>query len=668
MKKIILLAAALLMLAAPKQTVNAQIGTWHAYMAYHDVTEVEEANNMLYVLASDNLYTYNENDQSLTTYDKVNGLSDCGIDHIGWNKAARRLMIVYKNTNIDFMDGKGNIVNLSDYYTKSMTGDKTIYSVDMNDIYAYLSTGFGIVKVNVKNAEISDTYNLGFGVDYSYLDQEYIYAASKTNGLYRAALTANLLDKSQWTRVGDYKARNKTVNADLLAKAQTLSPGGPKYNHFAFMRFHNNKLYTCGGFSAPYRPGSIQVKEGDNWIIYQDGDSIKQQTGLQYADVYCLDIDPKDDNHVFAGARNGLYEFRNRHLDHFYNSDNTPIGSAFDKIDKEYEMITGLSYDASGNLWMFNSQSKTAALIEYDGASWTAVNKPKLMTFSNGRSLANGEDLLFDSRGLLWLVNNNYTGPGLFCYQPSSDAMNSFTSFTNEDGTSVSVINVRCVAEDKKNNIWIGTNVGPLYLEPDQISAEQPIFQQYKVPRNDGTNLADYLLTGVDITCMAIDGGGRKWFGTNSNGAYLISEDNNTQIQHFLTTNSALLSNNIESIAIDPKTGEVFFGTDNGLCSYISDASATVEKMDKDNTYAYPNPVEPGYTGPITIVGLTYNADVKIVTTNGVLVAEGRSNGGTFVWDGNDRKGKRVASGVYMVETATESGESGTVCKIAIVN
>ena len=104
-----------------------------------------------------------------------------------------------------------------------------------------------------------------------------------------------------------------------------------------------------------------------------------------------------------------------------------------------------------------------------------------------------------------------------------------------------------------------------------------------------------------------------------------------------------------------------------GLCSYMGDATEPSDEMTTDNVYAYPNPVRPDYTGLITVTGLTYNADVKIVTTNGVLVAAGRSNGGTFTWDGTDLKGKRVASGVYMVEAATEDGGSGTVCKIAII-
>ena len=205
-------------------------------------------------------------------------------------------------------------------------------------------------------------------------------------------------------------------------------------------------------------------------------------------------------------------------------------------------------------------------------------------------------------------------------------------------------------------------------LTAEDIAAGNKTFTQVKVPRNDGTDYADYLLSGVDIACIAIDGGGRKWFGTYGDGAYLISEDNNTQIHHFTQSNSSLLSNTIEAITINDKTGEVFFGTDKGLCSYMSDASTPNSDMSKDNVWAYPNPVTPDYTGLITITGLSYNADVKIVTVNGTLVAQGRSNGGTFTWDGNDLNGRRVASGVYMVETAKSDGSKGTVCKIAIVN
>ena len=219
-----------------------------------------------------------------------------------------------------------------------------------------------------------------------------------------------------------------------------------------------------------------------------------------------------------------------------------------------------------------------------------------------------------------------------------------------------------------ENNLWIGTDQGPFMIEKSSILNNEAALIQVKVPRNDGTDYADYLLAGVCITSIAIDGGGRKWFASNGNGVYLISADNMTQIQHFTTDNSKLLSNNVLSVAINQTTGEVFFGTEKGLCSFISDATQTNTEMTKDNVWAYPNPVNPEYTGPITITGLTMNADIKILASNGAVVNEGRSNGGTYVWDGCDKKGRRVASGVYMVATATNTGEKGTVCKIAIIN
>lgn len=188
------------------------------------------------------------------------------------------------------------------------------------------------------------------------------------------------------------------------------------------------------------------------------------------------------------------------------------------------------------------------------------------------------------------------------------------------------------------------------------------------MPRNDGTNYADYLLAGLDIATIAIDNANRKWVGTSTDGVYVISADNMVQEAHFQSSNSSLLSDVVEKIVINSETGTVYIGTDKGLCSVESNASKTNDNMSKDNVWAYPNPVKPEYTGMITIVGLSYNADVKITTTNGVIVAEGRSTGGSFHWDGCDKKGKRVASGVYMVNTATESGDSGTVCKIAVVN
>ena len=612
-------------------TVMAQVGTWRNYLAYHEVQQICAADDDIFVRASNGLYQYNQKDQSITTYDKVHGLSDTNITHIAWNKQAKRLIAVYQNSNIDLIDLKGNVTNISDLYTKPLTGDKTVNSIRIDGIYAYLICGFGIVKLNVQRAEISDSYTPNH--------PEY----PKT-----------LPDEDN----SDYETYYPIVS--------TLKPEGPKHNYFGFMRFIKNKLYTCAG--SYYSPATVQVWNGENWQLYQDN-----ITDLTILGPLCLDVQQTTQgDHLFMGARNGLYEYLNGNFVKYYDYNNSPL-ERFDGNNTHYQIVTGVKFDNNNNLWLLNSQAPTTSLVRLENGQFTKLNHSELMLLNDGgfynKSNGNLCQMMIDSRGLMWFVNNHSYKPAYYRYDMDNDDITVYDSFVNQDGSVINnVFAVTCIVEDLENNLWIGTDQGPFMIEKSSILNGEANITQVKVPRNDGTNYADYLLSGINILSIAIDGAGRKWFGTNGNGAYLISADNMTQLQHFTTENSPLLSNNIPSIAINNITGEVFFGTENGLCSYLSDATETNPEMTSDNVWAYPNPVEPGYTGPITITGLTLNADIKILSANGAIVNEGRSNGGTYVWDGCDKKGRRVASGIYMVATATSKGEKGTVCKIAIIN
>lgn len=648
---------------------------WKAYLSYYEPKEIEQANDgMIYVLASGGLFSYSTQDQEVRTYDKTTLLSDCQISHIAWCKSAKKLVIAYDDYNIDLLSQNDDVVNMPAYMNTSMTVDKTINSVDIHGNDAYISTNFGIVRLNVANASFSDTYQLGFRVDYCYIDNQYIYAASSTKGLYRAELASNLLNPGQWTRVGNFTARTKTMDADLLAIVNKVKPEGPKYNNFGFLKIHKGRLYSCdGGFDLindKLYPGAIQVLNNTTWTIYQD--DITKSTGINYQDVMSLDIDPRDENHVMAGAKSGVYEFRNGKFIKLWNDANSPIES-FNKQSRDYEMMLSVMFDSDGNLWALNSQAPTQSIIEYtkDG-QWVSHKHDELMKlkylFPEPQSLGFMQGLMTDSRGLVWFVNDHWTVPSFYAYQTGTNTLNSYQGpFVNEDGTSLNITSCQCITEDKDNNMWIGTPVGPFMIESNQLGEANPILTQVKVPRNDGTNYADYLLSGVNIKSIVVDKDNRKWFGTNGNGLYLIAADNITTLAHFTKANSKLLSDNILSLALNEATGELFIGTDQGLCSYSGNISDSSNGMTKDNVWAYPNPVKPDYSGAITITGLENGANVKIVTSNGVLVNEGTASNGEYKWYGINRDGKRVASGVYMVEVATSEGEKGVVCKIAIV-
>ena len=301
---------------------EAAIGDWKAYMAYHDVQEIEQVGNLIFIQASNGLYVYNKDDQSIQTFSKVDYLNDSEIQHIAYCKTAKKLLIIYTNSNIDLMNVENyECTNLSDYYNASITEDKSVNDIYIIGNYAYLSNGFGIIKINIANCEISDTYNLGFKVDWCEIEGNYIYAYSQTNGKYKAFLSTNLLDKNNWTRVGDYIAKTQTDKSELKQLVSTLNPGGPKYNYFGFMKFANGQLYTCGGTVGGQRNACIQLlKEGD-WHIFQD-ENISEKTGVGYKDIVCLDFDPLDNKHIFAGGRNGLYEFYDEKFKAYYDTDN----------------------------------------------------------------------------------------------------------------------------------------------------------------------------------------------------------------------------------------------------------------------------------------------------------------------------------------------------------
>ena len=704
MKKSII--ALLTMMAATMQA--ASVGQWNAYLAYQTITDIEPAGDLVYVLSSDNLFSYNVKDKSVCAYNKTNFLSDTEIKFIAWNTAAKKLIIVYTNYNIDLLDNTGKSENISDYQTKAIIGDKTINNVTINGSYAYLSTGFGIVKIDMRSAEISETYNIGKNVTNCAVKDGSIYV-NTAEGNYKGVMTDNLVDPVNWnvstesisfpividrTSVNGYTeyyvkdninncfwsnqkdgclqgweaASGTTAAANRTIKVSNINPDGPKYNEFGFIRYAKNKLYTVNGRGE--RNAHVQVFDDYNkkWELYDE--SFVSTLGHRYLGNYSIDVDPLKDNHVFVAGQTGLYEFQDGKMINHYTNDNSPLetASTVGRNNKNYVLVTSSKYDSNGNLWITNSTSLNNSLIELtrDG-NFISHHQSSFLDKTN-TSLQDMRGLCFDSRSLLWFVNNAWINPCVVAYDTISKQTKVFDNFINQDGIQYNIFSVGCVTEDKYGNMWIGTGLGPFYISAEDIrNGNTDYLNQYKVPRNDGSNMTDYLMSGIEVSQIAVDYANRKWIGTKRNGVYLISADNNVQEQHFTSDNSPLLSNVISSIAINDETGEVFFGTEKGLCSYMSDVSQGSEDMDENHVWAYPNPVKPDYKGPITMTGISLGADIKICTSNGVLVNEGHSTDGSYTWNGCDFDGKRVDSGIYTVQTKTKNSVFETVCKIAVI-
>lgn len=745
---------------------RAGIGDWEIYTSFHDATSCRVAGDKIYVLASNSLFVYDKDDNSITTYDKLNSLSDFNIAYIDYCKEIDALVIVYKNANIDILYSNDYVYNISDFKNKILS-NKNINGIDISGKTAYLNTDFGVVVLNLSDLEFTNTYNLGVKAYSTCTLNNNIYIGTE-NGILKGSLNDNLLDKSNWTKINSNKtlAINKkdnklvcvidkkgacivnengtiestpisttqaykysyeenntlyigwektfaVVNSTTNYKTYTISseskclyadgnkfwnckgykgvveskitdnnftdgenyiiPNSPVRNLCEYMTFiGDSKLLVAGGtlnyFDNIFQPGTLMELDyaSKEWTNFPE-DEIKTATGAKYVNMCSIDEDPTEPGHYFASSfGQGLYEFRNGKFVAHYNHKNSPIESPVPS-SLNYVRIPRVKFDASGNLWVVNTNAeKVVKILKKDG-TWVSLNYSDIANFPTM------VDLIIDARGWLWVTS--YQGvPGIFCAKMNNTPFDTaddrtklvINTFTNQDDTDYTIDQVYCITEDKNGEIWVGTNNGLFVIDDADKFFNDGTFTQIKVSRNDGSGLADYLFASAPISALQVDGANRKWVGTKNNGIYLVSADGQETLHHFTKDNSVLPSNEITSIAIHKTRGEVFIGTSEGIVSYMSDATEPELTLQESAVHAYPNPVKSSYNGVISIIGLTHGCEIKIVDMAGYLITEGTSVGGQFTWNGRNASGEKVSSGIYYVLMYDANGDESLATKILI--
>lgn len=573
--------------------------------------------------------------------------------------------VITKNAIDEFIDFNGKLYSLTSSGVFSI--DKSTFA--MTNISKFSAKYWSICNDMLLLSDASSLYSVGTDGKVTLLEGKGIRTADYAGNTY-------------WCACGTDGLKGMSLkDGKFTENVSSVIPDSPMRNYSYFLRMTpENRLLVAGGsfnYTGQSFPGTLMKYENQSWTCFDEETPIATVGKSLYVNVTDIAQDPNDSEHHFAGsASDGIFEFKDYKMVNHYDYRNSPLETILPTSSRPhaYVWITGLEYDKDGNLWMLNNSTDTIVRVLKNDGKWAALY------YSEIKDIPTLDQVLFDNRGWAWIncrrtTNNPVNYAGVFCVDTkgtlentADDSRKFITRFSNQDGVAYSPDLFNCIAEDLDGNIWFGTDKGPFVTySPEDVFDNGFYFTQVKIPRNDGTNLADYLLSDVNITCITIDGGNRKWMGTSGNGVYLLSSDGIEMIEHFTTENSPLISDNIESIAIDGSTGEVFFGTDAGLVSYLGTATDPAGSLSDDNIKVYPNPVRPEYTGRISITGLMRDTDVKIVSASGYLVNSGTSVGGEYTWDGKNKGGKRVASGVYYVLAADAEGNSGAVAKILVI-
>jgi len=95
-----------------------------------------------------------------------------------------------------------------------------------------------------------------------------------------------------------------------------------------------------------------------------------------------------------------------------------------------------------------------------------------------------------------------------------------------KDSENKVISSVYSIAEDLDGNIWVGTDQGPaIYYNPSAVFDEEIRAYRVKVPRDDGTGLADYMLGTEIITSIAVDGANMATASVSGNVRFQICND-----------------------------------------------------------------------------------------------------------------------------------------------
>ena len=191
------------------------IGSWTEYLPFQKGTTIDIHSNMLYCGTTTGLFTLNLSDNSISRYSTVNSLNEISVAKLKYSSTYGTLVVVYQNLNIDLIKG-GQTINIPSIKDASLV-NKSINQIFLKDQYAYLSMGFGIVKLDILRNEITETYQFADGgnainVNSTYVDETKIYAACN-DGIYTANLSSNLLDFNNWSL---YNTNGKQKFIDLF--------------------------------------------------------------------------------------------------------------------------------------------------------------------------------------------------------------------------------------------------------------------------------------------------------------------------------------------------------------------------------------------------------------------------------------------------------------------
>ena len=612
--------------------------SWEDFFSYNNVKDFIKVDNLVYALADNAIFTYNEVTGETTKFSSIQGLSGETTSAIHYNETFKRVVIGYENGLIEVIDENEVITISSDIVNFNQSGSKRINHISEFGNTLYLSTPFAIVEYDIEKLEFGDTFFIGNGsssiqINKTTIVNNTIYAVT-ADGLFSADVTNSLLiDFNNWTQEFAGRSFNRIANFNnqLFVSENTVlhqyTDGQLNAVQNFFERIINlqasatNLTVTLNKKAVVFNENLMQINEfttnaefdftlsnatllgNSAYLATQEFGILKTaQNSLIYQEIHPegplfnspFSIAVLNNNlWVVYGGYDQIYAPRQirRGFSHFNGENwiNTNFNPDFPVID-----LNAISIDSnSENRVFISSFGDTNNVNSVSTGGLLEVENDDIKTFYNhlnspleditesdpNRVTIRISGTAFDSDGNLWVSNI-----GVPNELKKLSASGQWQSFDISAAKTREAFGLSEVKLDRSGNIWMGSRGnGALAFNPTTNTAKSLI-----ATPNLG-NLPD-----ANVNTVAIDRSNRVWIGTRTgmvvfrNSSSIFSDDVLNAQPVIIEENGVgerlLGDQNINSIEIDGADNK-WFGTDNGGVIYTNPSGLrTIANFSKENS------------------------------------------------------------------------------------
>jgi signal transduction histidine kinase/ligand-binding sensor domain-containing protein/DNA-binding response OmpR family regulator len=284
---------------------------------------------------------------------------------------------------------------------------------------------------------------------------------------------------------------------------------------------------------------------------------INSDNGLLENNVNCIFQDKK--GFIWIGTNGGLNRYDGNEFRVYQNDEK-------DKHSLRNDMVTSMAEDKSGNIWIATSGGGLNVFDPDKGTFDAYVSES-----GNEKSVSGNyiNRITFDKDGQLWLA----TTLGLDVFDVTKrQVVRRYKSDPN-DVNSLGDNQINTVFCDRDNNIWVGTGSGL-----SVFNRKSGRFRRFATGKTSGS------LSGGDVRCIYQDSKNRIWLGTYGSGLNLYQPKDSTfrHFRHHPDEPGSVSHDHIASI--NEIEDDIWVGTENGGLSVLDTETWTFSTQIHDET------------------------------------------------------------------------------------